>query len=60
MTALDIQKILIDKYSLSDLQFSLGATIEDLQEGLEQYIIDNEDDIVAMIEGDQEEDEWDN
>ena len=60
MTVLDIQKILIDKYSLSDLQFGLGTTIEDLQDGLEQYIIDNEEDIITMIEGDKEEDEWDN
>jgi len=58
MTTSDIEAILLQKYSLSDLQFALGATILDLKDGLEEFICEYEEEIRTMIQEDLGE-EWD-
>lgn len=60
MTVDEICVILLDKYSLSDLEFGIGATIEDLVHGLEPFVTDFKEEIELMIEEDAEGPVWDN
>lgn len=52
--------ILYDRYSLSDLEFALGATIEDMEDGVYEFVKTNYDDLIEMLKDDQEEPRWDN
>lgn len=52
MTATDLTKILLDNYSLSDLEFGLGATIEDIRFGLEDFVDNYHREIVDMLKED--------
>lgn len=60
LTISDVICILLDRYNLSDLEYGLGSTIEDLQHGLDRYVIDNYTDLVSMINEDHEDTRWDN
>lgn len=60
LTISDVICILLDRYNLSDLEYALGSTIEDLQYGLDRYVVDNFTDLVSMIKEDQEDTQWDN
>jgi hypothetical protein len=55
MTAVDLAKILLNQYSLSDLEFGMGSTIEDLQFGLEDFVDNYYGEIVDML---KEDDLW--
>jgi hypothetical protein len=59
MTKEEMAQILIDDYDLSELEFSLGATIEDLRFGLMDFIENNLSDIETMILEDRENPSWD-
>lgn len=59
LTATDVTMILLDQYSLSDLEFALGASIEDMQYGLDDFVEKFYDDLVSMIKEDQNEIHWD-
>lgn len=59
LTVTDVTMILLDQYSLSDLEFALGASIEDMQYGLDDFIEKYYTDIVSMIKEDQGEIHWD-
>ena len=52
MTPTDLIKILLTQYSLSDLEFQLGATIEDLQFGLEDFVDNYYKEIVDLLKED--------
>lgn len=59
LTASDVATILLDHYTLSDLEFALGSTIEDFQHGLTYFVESYYDELVEMIESDDIA-EWDN
>ena len=52
MTPTDLIKILLTQYSLSDLEFQLGATIEDLQFGLEDFVDNYYKEIIDLLKED--------
>ena len=52
--------VLYDRYSLSDLEFALGATIEDMEHGIEEFVKIHYDELLDMLREDQEEPQWDN
>lgn len=60
MTVQELCIVLLDKYSLSDLEFALGADIRDLENGLEEFVIQYKGEIEEMIEEDASGTLWDN
>ena len=56
----DLIIILYDRYSLSDLEFTLGVGLVDLEGGVYSFVTEFYDDIVAMIKEDEEVPRWDN